>query len=69
MSAKLAIGAAVIEVTAEPHLGCAKFRERFGEPALKFVNSRLGRDLNLRGINAKVIEPGAVRQGDVVKKL
>lgn len=36
---------------------------------MKFVNSPVGRELNLRGINAKVIRGGAIRVGDVAKKL
>src|SRR5262244_519493 len=36
---RLALGAAVIEVTAPPHLGCQKFVARFGLEAMKFVNS------------------------------
>jgi hypothetical protein len=66
---RLAIGDAVVEVTAVPHTGCAQFRERFGSDALKFVNSKSGRALNLRGINTRVVRPGDVRVGDVVKKL
>jgi MOSC domain-containing protein YiiM len=65
---QLAIGSAVIEVTAEPHTGCAKFVERFGLDAMTFVNSPLGRELNLRGINAKVVQSGVIRVGDIVKK-
>ncbi len=65
---RLALGSAVIEVTAEPHTGCKKFLTRFGGDALKFVNSPLGRRLHLRGINAKVIQPGVIRVGDPVKK-
>lgn len=65
---RLALGAAVIEVTAPPHLGCQKFVARFGLDAMKFVNSSLGRELHLRGINAKVVKPGVFRVGDVVKK-
>lgn len=65
---RLAIGAAVIEVTAKPHTGCAKFVERFGVDAMKFVNAPVGRALNLRGINAKVVQAGEVRVGDSVKK-
>lgn len=64
----LALGAAVIEVTAVPHTGCAKFTQRFGADAMKFVNSPTGRALNLRGINARVVQPGAIRTGDVVRK-
>jgi hypothetical protein len=66
---RLALGSAVIEITAEPHRGCAKFKERFGGDALRFVNSAVGRELNLRGVNAKVVEAGTVRVGDTVRKL
>ncbi|MDZ7676896.1 MAG: hypothetical protein U5K30_17750 [Acidimicrobiales bacterium] len=65
---RLAIGGAVIEITDQPHTGCAKFRERFGADALRFVNSPLGRDLHLRGVNAKVVVEGTVRPGDTVTK-
>jgi hypothetical protein len=66
---RLAVGGAVIEVTAEPHTGCAKFVQRFGVDAMKFVNSPVGRRLNLRGINARVVEPGRIRGGDLVRKV
>jgi len=66
---KLAIGLAVIEVTEIPHNGCKKFRDRYGLEALKFVNSIVGKQLHLRGINAKVVQPGAIRVGDTVKKI
>ncbi|HWN08957.1 MAG TPA: hypothetical protein VNO50_06695 [Pyrinomonadaceae bacterium] len=66
---QLAVGSAVVEVTPLPHLGCNKFVSRFGLDAMKFVNSTLGRDLHLRGINAKVVTPGSVRVGDAVRKL
>ena len=66
---RLALGSAVIAVTALPHTGCQLFRERFScTDALRFVNSPAGRQLNLRGINAKVVQPGVVRVGDVVRK-
>lgn len=66
---RLEIGAAVVEVTAQPHTGCKKFSERFGLDAMKFVNSPEGRALNLRGVNAKVVRPGAIRVGDAVRKI
>ncbi len=66
---QLAIGEAVIEVTAEPHTGCAKFSARFGTPAITFVNKPPGRELRLRGINTRVITPGTVRVGDAITKL
>lgn len=65
---RLRLGEALIEVTPPPHTGCRKFVSRFGKDAMKFVNSRLGRQLNLRGINAKVVEPGVVRVGDLARK-
>jgi MOSC domain-containing protein YiiM len=65
---RLAIGSAIIEVSAEPHSGCKKFSERFGVEAMKFVNSPEGKRLHLRGINAKVIQAGVIRVGDTVKK-
>jgi len=65
---RLAVGSAVIEVTAEPHTGCQKFVSRFGLDAMTFVNSPLGRQLNLRGINARVVTPGTIRVGDLAKK-
>jgi MOSC domain-containing protein YiiM len=68
-SARLGIGSAVIEVTAEPHTGCAKFAARFGGDAHRFVNVKTHRHLRLRGLNAKVIEPGTVASGDTIRKL
>src|SRR5688500_1661729 len=66
---RLAVGSAIIEVTAQPHTGCGKFIGRFGVDAGKFVNSSVGRRLQLRGINAKVVQSGSVRVGDRVTKL
>ena len=66
---RLAIGTAVIEVTAEPHTGCKKFAARFGLETLEHFNSPEGRAVNLRGINTRVVQSGAVRVGDVVRKL
>src|SRR6266404_1546460 len=66
---RFAIGAAVIEVSPQPHLGCRKFVSRFGLEAMQFVNSPLGRQLRLRGINARVVSAGVIRLGDVVRKI
>jgi hypothetical protein len=66
---RLSIGSAIIEVTAIPHNGCKKFVSRFGLDAMLFVNSPVGKSLHLRGINAKVVQSGTIRAGDVVKKL
>ncbi len=66
---KLSLGSAIIEVTSQPHTGCQKFVSRFGLDAMKFVNSPLDRKLHLRGINAKVVQPGEIRVRDLVKKV
>ncbi|MXX88757.1 MAG: hypothetical protein F4Y68_05840 [Boseongicola sp. SB0665_bin_10] len=65
---RLAIGSATIEVTDVPHTGCKKFMSRFGIEALKFVNSRRGGELCLRGINARVVVSGRVEAGDKIQK-
>lgn len=66
---RLALGSAVIEVTGKPHLGCFKFLARFGRDAMKFVNCRAGRELRLRGLNAKIVVPGTIRVGDEIRKV
>jgi hypothetical protein len=66
---RLAVGTAVIEVSAKPHLGCWKFDARFGRDALVFVNTKAARQLRLRGLNASVVVRGIVRTGDVVRTL
>ncbi|HEY6014554.1 MAG TPA: MOSC domain-containing protein [Candidatus Limnocylindrales bacterium] len=68
VGSRLAIGTATIEVSAEPHTGCAKFSARFGSEALRWINSPLGRAHRLRGLNARVVEAGTVRRGDAVRR-
>lgn len=65
---RLAIGSAVVEVTDQPHTGCKKFAERFGLDAMKFISSPIGKQLQLRGINTRVIQSGVIRVGDVAQK-
>ena len=66
---RLRIGDAVLEVTDQPHKPCAKFSRRFGVESYRFVNSEAGKALNLRGINARVVQPGTITKGDTVRKL
>jgi hypothetical protein len=66
---RLALGSAVVEITSIPHAGCKKFVERFGLDAMKFVNSGLGKQLHLRGVNAKVVQAGVLHEGEVARKL
>jgi hypothetical protein len=64
---RLRIGQAVVEISQPPHTGCAKFSARFGSDALRWINSPRGRELRMRGANARVINGGEVRVGDPVE--
>ena len=66
---QLGVGAAIIEITAPPHTGCKKFMARFGPDAVQFVNSPVGKQLRLRGLNARVVRSGVIRVGDKAKRL
>jgi len=66
---RLKIGEAIIEITAKPHTGCAKFSKRFGADALKFVNSPEGEALRLRGVHAQVVQGGRIAVGDRIEKI
>ena len=65
---RLAVGGAQIEVSAEPHTGCRKLRARYGLDAVRFVGSKVGQELQLRGINARIVAPGDVHVGDPIRK-
>jgi hypothetical protein len=65
---RLSLGAAVLEVSAMPHTGCAKFSGRFGLDALRFVSTPEGRAMRLRGMNARVVHGGTFRLGDRISK-
>ena len=66
---RISVGSAILEVTNQPHTGCEKFAARFGIDALKLISSPTGRELQLRGINLKVVQGGEIRPGDAVKIL
>ena len=65
----LEVGSALLKVSEKPHTGCKKFSERFGLDALKFISSKQGRELSLRGINTSIIKSGIVQTGDKVMKV
>jgi len=66
---RLRVGAALVEMSAKPHDGCHKFKGRFGNDALRFVQAKPTRDQNLRGIYWKVLESGEARVGDPIEVL
>lgn len=66
---RLAMGSAILEVSPLPHNGCKKFSARFGVDALKFISMAENKPLRMRGINAKIIQAGDVKQGDPIRKM
>jgi MOSC domain-containing protein YiiM len=66
---RLTLGEAVLEVSAKPHTGCAKFSARFGPDVLRFVSTADGRAMRLRGMNVRVVQSGAIRVGDRIHKV
>ena len=67
--ARVAIGEAVVEISAKPHTGCGKFVRRYGLDAQRWVNSEIGLMNRLRGVNTRVVKPGAIRVGDRITKV
>ena len=63
---RIRVGEALLEVTPKPHNGCLKFKGRFGQDALRFVQATPTRDQNLRGIYWKVVEPGEIAVGAAI---
>ena len=66
---RVAIGEAVVEISAKPHTGCGKFVRRYGLAAQRWVNSEVGLMNRLRGVNTRVVQPGAIRVGDRITKV
>ena len=66
---RIKLGSAVLEISTVPHTGCAKFRERFGVDALRWVNHKDNRARRLRGVNCRVVSDGEVAVGDAVELL
>lgn len=67
--ARLKIGECILQITSVAHNGCWKFKDRFGEAAVKFVNSPEGKKLRLRGVHARVVQGGEVAVGDCIERL
>jgi MOSC domain-containing protein YiiM len=66
---RIAVGSVILQITAVPHTGCKDFAARYGVDALQFVNSPQGKQMSLRGINARILQAGVLRAGDRVQKL
>ena len=66
---RLALGTTILEITAVAHNGCKKYAQRYGQDAVRFVNTPIGKSLHLRGIYAKIIQAGTVAVGDAIVKI
>jgi hypothetical protein len=66
---RIQVGSVILEISATPHTGCKKFSSRFGVEALEFISTPLGKSLRMRGVNAKVIQAGEIKVGDVLRKI
>jgi MOSC domain-containing protein YiiM len=63
---RLRLGTAVIQLSGKLHAGCHKFRARLGDQALRWVNAKQNQGLRLRGVFARILEPGEVAVGDTI---
>jgi len=66
---RIRVGDAEVLMTAMPHNGCLKFKGRFGQDALRFVQAQETRDRNFRGVYWRVIQPGEAGVGDPIRVL
>ena len=67
--ARLRVGTALCEVTPQPHTGCGKFEERFGQDARELTAAPAFQEWRLRGLYIRVLEPGEVGPGDPIHVL
>lgn len=66
---RLSLGTAILEITTMPHNSCAKFTERYGHDAIRFVNSPEGKQERRRGLFARVVQGGTIHVGDMLTKI
>jgi MOSC domain-containing protein YiiM len=67
--ARLRLGTALVEITAKPHTGCKKFQARLGKDAMRWVNAEEHQARHLRGLYARILEPGAITVGDRLERV
>lgn len=69
VGARLRVGSAEAVVTPKPHRGCAKFRARLGDQALRWISAKEHEGRRLRGVYVRVVTPGVVAIGDRVARV
>ena len=66
---KIKIGQNVIlKITEVPHLGCVKFKQRYGEENFYFLKKISKKEERMRGVFAMVEEEGVIHVGDEIIK-
>jgi MOSC domain-containing protein YiiM len=63
---RLAVGEALLEVSAEPHRPCRSFHDRYGATGVKKVARANKTGHRGRGVLCRVLEPGTIRIGDSI---
>ena len=66
---RLQAGSAILEVSDVFNTGCAKWKARYGEASLRWINYSDNRHHRLRGVLCRVISDGQVSHDDVLCKL
>jgi hypothetical protein len=66
---RLSLGTALVEITAKPHAGCTKFKDRLGAEVLAWINAPEHGPRRLRGVYARILSPGEVKVGDTLALL
>jgi hypothetical protein len=66
---RLQAGSAILEVSDKFNTACIKWRDRYGDDSLRWINRRDNRDFRLRGILCKIVRDGTVKVGDQLVKI
>ncbi len=66
---RLSAGTAVIEVSDKFNTACVKWRDKYGEDSLRWINAPENRPLRLRGALCRIVQDGVIRAGDKLLKI
>ena len=66
---RLQAGTSIVEVSDKFNAACVKWKKRYGDESLRWINMAENRPFRLRGILCKIVQDGVVRVGDRLSKL